>query len=129
MVPRVETVEEVRGIIDASKYPPIGQRGYGPRGIITDFAHLSMSEKIDVINANAMIILQIEKRIAIDTISDLITPPEIDGVIIGPNDLSLSLNQPGNFTNDVFNDALQTVVDACQLVISLPVFIQIILMF
>ena len=44
MVPCVETVEEVRGIIDASKYPPIGQRGYGPRGIIT-ILHIYLCRK------------------------------------------------------------------------------------
>src|SRR5271157_6555418 len=84
MVPRVETPEEVQQIVGAAKYPPLGNRGYGPGGIVTDFqGGLSQAQKMEVINAETVLILQIEKSEAVDCIEELIAPPAVDGVIIG----------------------------------------------
>lgn len=114
MVPRVETPEQVKQIIHASKYPPIGERGYGPRGVITNFESATTPEKIKKINENTMIILQIETKLAIENIEKLIAPPEIDGVIIGPFDLSISLGIPEQFTNEVYVKSVEKVIQACK---------------
>jgi 2-dehydro-3-deoxyglucarate aldolase/4-hydroxy-2-oxoheptanedioate aldolase len=115
MVPRVESPEEVQQIISACKYPPTGNRGYGPGGIITDFqGGASQAEKMDAINAETLLILQIEKGAAIDQIEEMVAPSAVDGVIIGPADLSISLGIPGDFQNPEIVSAIGRVVAACQ---------------
>lgn len=113
MVPRVETIEEVRTIIDATKYPPIGKRGYGARGIVTDFDANSTAEKITHINQQTMIWLQIESVNAINHITSLINFPEINGVVIGPADLSVSMQVPGQFQDSGLIAACEKVIAAC----------------
>jgi 2-keto-3-deoxy-L-rhamnonate aldolase RhmA len=113
MVPRVETVEEVRKIIDMTKYPPIGTRGYGPRGILTDFDSLSTEEKISLINQETLIWLQIESHNAVQQISSLINFSEINGIVIGPADLSISMAIPGQFKNPLMIETCENVLNAC----------------
>jgi len=114
MVPRIETVEQVNDIIRFSKYPPQGERGYGPRGVITNFEAVKTAEKIKIINQNTLILLQIEKKVAIENIEKLIAPGEIDGVIIGPYDLSISLGIPEDFTNELYIQSIEKVIAACK---------------
>ncbi len=114
LVPRVENPEQVRGIIQASKYPPFGARGYGPRGIVTFMDDsLPADQKIGIINNNSLIFLQVEKKIAVEQIDGLLAPDHINGVIIGPADLSVSLGIPGQFTSDLFCEAVELVLAAC----------------
>lgn len=114
MVPRIETREQVEKIVSYSKYPPVGVRGYGPRGIITDYEKLKTADWIETINEQVLIVLQIEKRKAVDSIEDLLTVDEVDAALIGPQDLSISLGIPGEQHNPKFIEAVQKVVDACE---------------
>jgi 2-keto-3-deoxy-L-rhamnonate aldolase RhmA len=115
LVPRVETPEEVAGIIAAAKYPPIGKRGYSPSGVTTGFKKdLTMAQKVQQINQEVLILLQIEKSEAVNQIEAIIQPPEIDGVIIGPADLSLSVGVPGDYDNPKLMEAITRVITACR---------------
>jgi 2-keto-3-deoxy-L-rhamnonate aldolase RhmA len=44
MVPRVETEQQVKRVIAATKYPPKGSRGYGVRSVITEFENATVKE-------------------------------------------------------------------------------------
>ncbi len=113
MVPHVETKAEVQSIIQASKYPPIGIRGYGPRGIITDYETIPCEEKVRIINQNIVIWIQIESVIAIEKLDMLLSFPDINGVIIGPMDLSLSMGIPGQMHDIHIQQAFQKVLAQC----------------
>ena len=113
MIPHVETKAEVQGIIHASKYHPIGNRGYGPRGIITDYDAMGCDEKIRIINDNVVIWIQIESEVAIEKLDMLLSFPEINGVVIGPMDLSVSMGILGQ-THDIrVHQAFQKVLTFC----------------
>lgn len=114
MVPRVESVEQVQRIVDAVKYPPLGQRGFGGRGILTDYKKMPLKERVEEFNKNTIIVLQIERKKAIDNIERLVSIKGVDVALIGPNDLSLSLGIPGEFTHPTMVESIQRVVDACE---------------
>jgi 2-keto-3-deoxy-L-rhamnonate aldolase RhmA len=114
MIPRVETRESVEKIISASKYPPIGERGYGPRTVVTDFEQMSVRDLTAEQNEDTLIVLQIEKKRAIESIDDLVSVKGVDVALIGPSDLSISLEVPGENDNPAMIDAIQKVVTACE---------------
>ena len=114
MIPRVETRETVEKVVRAAKYPPWGERGYAPRSIVTDFETIQVKELVAEQNEDTMIILQIEKKDAIERIDELISVKGVDAALIGPNDLSISLGVPGEDDNQVVMDAIQRVVEACK---------------
>jgi len=87
MVPRVETRETVERIVRAAKYPPWGERGYGPRSIVTDYERLPVRERVAELNEDTMIVVQVERKKAIDDIDNLLSVKGVDAALIGPNDL------------------------------------------
>jgi 2-keto-3-deoxy-L-rhamnonate aldolase RhmA len=114
LIPRVETRPTVDKIVSAAKYPPVGERGYGPRTIVTDFEPMSVKDFTAEQNEDTMIILQIEKKDAIQDIEDLVSVKGVDAALIGPNDLSISMGVPGEYENPIMVDAIQRVVTACE---------------
>jgi 2-keto-3-deoxy-L-rhamnonate aldolase RhmA len=60
MVPRVNTAEEARSVVQSAKYPPQGQRGFGARGVITDYESVTVPEVINWVNENTLVIVQVE---------------------------------------------------------------------
>ena len=114
LVPRVESRQQVESIVRWAKYPPLGVRGFGVRGIISDYRKAAVKEWIQELNENTMVVIQIEKKRAIESIDDLVSVDGVDAALIGPYDLSISLGVPGEFDSSVFNEAIQKVVDACK---------------
>lgn len=92
IVPRVKTAADVRRAVDLARYPPTGSRGYGPLRA----GGYGRREAAYVANANAetVLIVQIETREALDSLDEILSTEELDGVLIGRNDLSGSLGLP-----------------------------------
>lgn len=111
MTPRVETREDVERSVAAMRYPPLGQRGYTSGKGNSDFQSVSLVEFAQHTNENLLIVMQIERKAAIEHIDDLLSVPGVDVALIGPADLSLSLGAPGP-QDPVVQDAIQAVIDA-----------------
>jgi len=112
MAPRIETPEQARQAIAAVKYPPRGRRGCAMRAIHTDLEPVSLGAYTEHLNANTMIILQLETRAAIDRADEILAVEGIDVVLIGPADLSVSLGVPGEIAHPLMEQYIGKVVDA-----------------
>lgn len=111
IVPMVSTVEQVQQIIRWVKYPPVGERGFGiarAQGYGLHFDHY-----IKAWNAVSSVIIQIESIQAVDDIEALLAFDEIDGVMIGPYDISGSLGIPGQIHHAKVQAACDRVIEAC----------------
>jgi 2-keto-3-deoxy-L-rhamnonate aldolase RhmA len=64
-------------------------------------------------NANTLVIIQPETEQAVQGIEEIVSVPGVDGVMIGPNDLSLSLGVPGEFNHPRMIEAYERVIGAC----------------
>ncbi len=113
VAPRVHSAAEARRVVDAVKYPPAGQRGFGIRGILTDFQTLSPPEAMARIDAESIVIVQVESGAAIDDLPNTVRVPGIDATMVGPNDLSISLGLAGEFGSPKFREALERIAQAC----------------
>lgn len=114
MIPHIEDVTQVKMAVDATKYPPQGQRSYGVRPIITDYRSSTLNEQIASLNANTMVIIQIESQKAVDDIEKLVSVPGVDAALIGSNDLSMSLGCPGELNHPKMDEAITRVIEACR---------------
>ncbi len=114
MIPHTEDVQQVRMAVDATKYPPMGQRSYGIRSVITDYKTSAVPEQLAKSNENSVVIIQIESQKAIDHIEDLVSIEGVDVALIGPNDLSISLGCPGELNHPKMVSAISKVVEAAE---------------
>ncbi|MDP8212639.1 MAG: aldolase/citrate lyase family protein [Candidatus Zapsychrus exili] len=112
IVPMVETKEEVKKIIEWSKYTPVGKRSYGiarAQGYGFDFDKYSKSW-----NDSSVIIVQIESVKGVENIDEILSFKEIDAVMIGPYDLSSSLGVPGQIGHKRVKDMCGVVINSCK---------------
>lgn len=113
MVPRVETRQQVEYIVSCAKYPPEGNRGCSMSQGHNDYQKGDLREFTRHMNRENLVILQIERKEAVDHIEDLLSVPGVDIALIGPQDLALSLGRSGDFNDSETQAAIQKVVDAC----------------
>jgi 2-dehydro-3-deoxyglucarate aldolase/4-hydroxy-2-oxoheptanedioate aldolase len=111
--PRVESPELLEKAVSWTKFPPRGVRGYGLTAMHLDHQAVSFREVIEHMNANVMVVLQIETRTAVDRREELLAVPGVDAVMIGPGDLSVSLGVPGEFQHPKMVEAMESVRDSC----------------
>jgi 2-dehydro-3-deoxyglucarate aldolase len=107
LVPMVNSAEEARRAVDAAYYPPRGKRGVGlsrAQGYGMEF-HAYRERAVE----QTIVIVQIEHIRAVENLEAILAVDGVDGFIIGPYDLSGSLNEPGNFDHPDVQKALQRV--------------------
>ena len=112
--PRVESPELLEKAISWTKFPPIGARGFGLGAPQIDYERATMPQIIEHVNANIMVVLQIETKKALEARDELLSIPGIDAVMMGPADLSISLGVPGEFQHPAMVGAMEAVRDSCQ---------------
>jgi 4-hydroxy-2-oxoheptanedioate aldolase len=92
IVPRVSSAAEASAAVDATRYPPAGQRGLGPSratGYGADIpAYLARA------NDELLLAIQIETRAAVDQLDELLAVEGVDLIFVGPGDLACSLGVP-----------------------------------
>ena len=113
MVPRVDTAEEARHVVRCAKYRPQGERGYGARGVITDYETVTVREVVEWVNQHTLIIVQVESGEAVENLPEITAVPGIDVALIGPYDLSNALGVPGEFTHPRFVEAVERTFEVC----------------
>jgi len=108
----VNTAQEARDIASWCKYPPKGKRSFGiSRGQGYGFDFESYIKKW---NSVSSLIVQIESISGVENIEEIINIEAIDGVMVGPYDLSGSLNIPGKLDHPKVREAAKRVIDACR---------------
>ncbi len=112
IIPRVENRQEAEDAVSFVKYPPMGRRGAGGEGR-NGYVRLGVREAVDTSNAETMVVLQIESAKGLRNIDEIASVEGVDALLIGPNDLSISLGIPGEYERPEFRQAVQQVVDAC----------------
>jgi 2-keto-3-deoxy-L-rhamnonate aldolase RhmA len=113
LFPRVESPELLEKAISWTRFPPEGVRGFGLQPTHLDYEAATMPEIIAHMNANTMVVLQIETQTALDRIDELLSVRNIDAVMIGPADLSVSLGVAGQFEHPKLVEAIEKIRDAC----------------
>ena len=94
LVPYIQTAEEARSAVSYTRYPPHGVRGYAgaPRasnyGRVKDYAHINAKE--------LCLLLQVETLQGLENLEAIANVEGVDGVFIGPGDLSAALGHLGN---------------------------------
>ena len=109
IAPYVETVEQVQALRGAVKFRPIkGQKlqqmleGAGIEPELTSY--------MDDAGKNRLLIVNIESVPAIEALDDILAVPDLDGVLIGPHDLSCSLGVPEQYDHPTFMNACGTIL-------------------
>lgn len=126
LVPVLETVEDAIKVVRASKFPPMGTRGFEPLLAVGKFveqrAHgngareLTGREYLEQANSSLVIAVQIETQSALECVKEIARVPGIDVLFVGPFDLGVSIGHPivGGRMDETLELAIQSVQEAAQ---------------
>jgi 4-hydroxy-2-oxoheptanedioate aldolase len=104
-------VDEVCGIVDDSRYPPLGRRGFGPR-VPSNYGRWGGEEYIEDSNKNVFVAVMIETREAFEAIEQIVSIPGLDSIVIGPADLTIALGEKRNLRSPVVDAAIKKITAA-----------------
>lgn len=118
IVPCVETVDQVKKLVEYAKYAPVGKRGFSPsRKDAWGFdypATEAMKENMRICNEETLLIPQCETVGCLEHIEEIAALSGVDGIFVGPFDLSISMGIPGEFQNPAFLAAVERILAACR---------------
>ena len=118
IVPGITTVDQVRELIRHAKFMPLGNRGYcmtrdGGWGY-AEHSRDGLQAYMDHCNRQTLLIPQCETVGCLNHIEEIMSLEGVDGVLIGPYDLSMDMGIPGQFDNPRHQEAITRIYRACQ---------------
>lgn len=118
IIPNIRSIEEVKQVVSYGKYHPIGQRGVaataGSHFWTQDYSSHGMQYYFDIANREQLIIPQCETIECLNDIENIAKVEGVDGIFVGPYDLSVEMGMPGDFENPAFKNAIDRILKACQ---------------
>jgi 2-keto-3-deoxy-L-rhamnonate aldolase RhmA len=110
VAPYIETVAQLNALTGAVKYRPL--KGELLDAVLADPASISeyTSQYLSEYNAGHLLIANIESRPALERLDTLLAHPGLDGVFIGPHDLSVSLGVAEQYDHPEFEEAITRII-------------------
>lgn len=109
LIPMVETADQARLMVSAMRYPPVGIRGVGAAlarasqwNRVTNYLHQS--------NDQMCLLVQVETRLGLKNLDAISAVEGVDGVFIGPSDLSAALGHLGKPGHPDVQMAIETAI-------------------
>ena len=114
LAPYCETEDEAREVVAAAKWRPL--KGEAVDRLIATGEHVSDATRayLEERNKDSIAIIGIESVAAIDNLESILEVPGIDGIFVGPNDMSISLGIPDQYDRKEYQDAVKRVIDTSE---------------
>ena len=112
LIPFVESADEARRAVAATRYPPAGVRGVSVSQRSNRYG--SVADYFKVVNDNIAVMLQIESRAGVAAAAGIAAVDGVDGLFIGPSDLAAGCGHLGNPTHPEVQAAMVAVFAAAK---------------
>ncbi len=114
LAPYCETVEQVREVVAAAKWRPL--KGEAVDRVVESGEHVSDATRayLEERNRNSIAIIGIESVAAVNNLEAILDVPGIDGIFVGPNDMSISLGFPDQYDRPEYKQAVKRVIDTSE---------------
>lgn len=118
VIPCIETVEQVKEIIKYGKFQPLGERGYcmtrdGDWGYGQNYTD-GLKGYMEFSNHDTLLIPQCETLGCLEHIDEITALDGVDGIMIGPYDLSIGMGIDGQFDHPEFQAAIKKILESCK---------------
>jgi 4-hydroxy-2-oxoheptanedioate aldolase len=115
IAPMINNADDARWFALQANYPPVGERSWGPMRAMA-VSGLDKQEFLSSANDRSIAWAMVETADAVDNLDDICATDGVDGLFVGPNDLSISLSNGSHVdpTRDEVKRALDVVLGAAQ---------------
>ncbi|HEX7008567.1 MAG TPA: aldolase/citrate lyase family protein [Phycisphaeraceae bacterium] len=114
VVPYVETPEQVHAAAGAVRYRPL--KGRLLQEVLAGRHELPVKTRcfLEGFNREQYLVIGVESLPAIERLEELVTAAEVDGVFLGPHDITTSMGIPTEYDNPRFIDTVEGVIRRCR---------------
>jgi 4-hydroxy-2-oxoheptanedioate aldolase len=115
IAPMVNSKAEAEKLVSYAKYPPLGSRSWGGYQMV-QAAGVTAGEYLQQANSQTLVFAMVETKAALDAVDDIASVKGLDGLFVGPSDLSIALSNGKGIdkTSPATIEAMKKVVAACQ---------------
>lgn len=111
LAPHLDTGADAAALVDASLYPPVGNRGFATYSRAGRFGEVDPADHVDWWLENTLVLGMIESPTGVANVDEIVATPRLDGIMVGPADLAASSgphDQPVPDAIAAVNTALMT---------------------
>lgn len=112
VVPNVTTAEQAKALVRAMDYPPAGTRGFGASLYGVTRYGMDLAAHLKAPRDGVGLLVIIESALGVANVEEILSVNGVDGVIIGPSDLSADLGCLADFSSSAFAEALTRIEQA-----------------
>lgn len=112
IVPQIADAAEAREFVRMARFAPLGWRGMGG-SVDTDYGSVPLPEYLEHAARETFVMVMLERREAVAEVAAIAALPGLDGIYVGPADLSQSYNIPGQVGDPAIEAAIERVAAAC----------------
>jgi 2-dehydro-3-deoxyglucarate aldolase len=112
LIPFIESAEEAKRAVAATRYPPQGFRGVSVSQRSNKFG--SVKDYFTGINDQLCVMVQIESRKGVEAVAEIAKVDGIDGIFVGPSDLAAGFGHLGNASHPEVQAAMAQIVAAAK---------------
>jgi 4-hydroxy-2-oxoheptanedioate aldolase len=109
----VNSVADAKLFAAAMKYPPLGERSWGPTYAFPRHGKGDYAEWLRDTNQRTMAFAMVETRAALDALDGILDTPGIDGIFLGPSDFSIAWSN-GATVNSTLESMMETVASIAE---------------
>lgn len=113
IAPMINSAEEARALVAATKYPPVGERSWGPVRAMALQGIDTPAKQLATANRNVMTFAMIETDRALAALDDILSVEGLDGCFVGPSDLSVTFSSGEKITptEDWLDEPISLIAD------------------
>ena len=114
LAPYCETVSEVLEVVAAAKWRPL--KGEAVRRLAEKGEHVSDATRayLENRNQNSVAVIGIESVASVRNLENILAVPGIDGIFVGPNDLSISLGVPDQYDQAAYQNTVKYIINTSE---------------
>ncbi len=116
IAPMINTLDDAKAFADSIKYPPLGERSWGPGRAMGFHGFSDFNAYLKEANGMCLAIAMVETMQALENLDSFLGMDGIDGIFVGPGDFSIAWTKGAHYNpkNDAMTDTLRDVAARCR---------------
>ncbi|OBH78594.1 aldolase [Mycobacterium mantenii] len=114
IVPHVDSKEEAERVVQAARFPPIGNRSISGPNAVSGYTPRGAPQLAEFLERRTVVAVMIETPEAVEASASIASVGGIDMILIGPSDLTAEMGIHGQYENEHFHGAVESVAAACR---------------
>jgi 4-hydroxy-2-oxoheptanedioate aldolase len=114
IVPHVNSKTEAEAVVHAARFPPMGHRSISGLNAVSGYRPRSAKEITEVLEQRTVVAVMIETPEAVDASDAIAAVDGVDMILLGPSDLTAEMGIHGQYENEHFHNAVESVAAACR---------------